>query len=67
MLARIEGGRRPRRWAGQAEPRAGAAPLWGCAARLVQLNPPVKGTQNVIPSPGAEPPAVGPGRGQHSP
>lgn len=51
VLARIYGGRRPRRWAGQAEPRAGAAPLWGCAARLVQLNPPVKGSQNVIPSP----------------
>ena len=29
--------------AGQAEPRADAASAWGCVARLVQLNPPVKG------------------------
>ena len=37
-------GRRPFR-EGKAEPRAGAAPLGGCAARLVQLNPPVKGLE----------------------
>ena len=32
----------------QAEPRAGAAPLWGCAARLVQLTPPVKGARRLF-------------------
>jgi len=32
----------PTGW-GQAEPRADAASAWGCVARLVQLNPPVKG------------------------
>ena len=44
---RIDGGRAHYR-GGQAEPRAGAAPLWGCAARLVQLNPPVKGARTLL-------------------